>query len=84
MDTIKQSKTNIIKGSTFHFESEEQYYSYGNKGNYGLVNGSSIGTYGNKKFVKVISSEKSAFSGKLMEELCQIYACSINHTGIRK
>ena len=45
-----------------------QYYSYGNKGNDGIGNGSSIGKHVHKKFVKVISSEKSAFDAKSMEE----------------
>ena len=69
VDTIHQSKTNIIKGSSSHFGSEGKYHSYGNKGHYGVIHGSSFGQYTNKKFVKAISSENSAFNSKLMEDL---------------
>ena len=43
LDTINQSKTNMIKDLTSHFGSEVQYYSYGKKGSYGIVNGYSAG-----------------------------------------
>ena len=78
VDTIHQSKTNIIKGSSSHFGSEVKYYSYGNKGNYRMINGSLVGQYANKKFVKAISSEKCIFNAKLMEELAaqEIATCN--------
>ena len=42
---IKQSKPNIIGASMGHSGSEGHYYSYGNKGNFGIVDGSSVGQY---------------------------------------
>ena len=67
MDTIKQSKTNIIKDITSHFGSEGQYYSFGDKGKYRVVNISSVEQYAHNNFVKVVSSEKYVFNAKLME-----------------
>ena len=34
-----------------------------------MINGSSVGQYTNKKFIKATSSEKSAFNTKLRKEL---------------
>ena len=49
---IKQSKPNIIGSNMGHFGSEGHYYSHGNKGNFGIVDGSSVGQYVIKPYKK--------------------------------
>ena len=39
----------ILTGNTTHFDSTDKHYSYGNKGNFGIINNTSIGQYMNKK-----------------------------------
>ena len=46
------SKNDLIGGNVTHFGSEGMYYSYGNKGNYGMATNSSIGQYSNRLYVK--------------------------------
>ena len=67
--TIKSSKSNIINASMGHFGSEGSYFSYGNKGNFGMVDGSSVSQYVNRKFTTEARSTKAAFDSKLIEEM---------------
>jgi len=69
LKTIESSKTNIINASMGHFGSEGRYFSYGNKGNFGMVDGSSVGQYVNRKFNTESSSNKSAFNSMMIEEM---------------
>lgn len=59
--TIKRSKNSTIQGISTHFESEGKNYSYDNKGNFGIVDGSYVGQYANKIYNDVKTSKKAAF-----------------------
>ena len=54
------SKPNILTGHTTHFESTGKYYSYGNKGAFGIKNNSSVGQYVHKK---------SSINASIIEEM---------------
>lgn len=47
---IKTSKNNVITKKNNHNGSSGFYYSYGNRGNFGMIDGSSVGQYSHKKF----------------------------------
>ena len=50
-DKLKYSKNNILKSSKAkHFDSVGEYYSFGNKGDFAMVNNSSVGTYAYKSY----------------------------------
>ena len=49
---LKQCKESVIKKNTNHFGSRGQYYSFGNKANFAIVNNSSVSQYVSKKFSK--------------------------------
>ena len=67
---IKQSKSNSIGGNVTHFGSEGIYYTYGNKGNYGMVNNSSVVKYKNSSYVKSpLKIEIPHFNAVMMEEM---------------
>ena len=66
---MKESKPNIIGGSLEHFGSEGHYYSYGNKGNFGIVDGSSVGQYVNKKYKNATRTTKALILADLLEEM---------------
>ena len=66
----EKSKNNCIGGNTTPFGSECLYYSYGNIGNYGMVNNSSVGRYANRSYVKSsLKTELSHFNAIVMEEM---------------
>ena len=58
-----------MKGNSTHFVSKGNYYSHGNKGNFGIVDGSSVGQYVNKKITNKTASERATFYARLMEQL---------------
>ena len=68
---MKQSKPNIIGGSLAHFGSEGYYYSYGNKGNFGIVDGSSVGQYVNKKYKNATRTKKLYFMQSYLKRWLQ-------------
>ena len=55
-----------MKGNSTYVGSEGNYYLYGNKGNFGNINGSSIGQYVNESFTNENASERAAFYARLM------------------
>ena len=63
---MKRHKTSTIQGNSKHFDSKGQYYSYGNKANFGLINLSSISQYSEKK-----TNMKKKVEGICLEELSQ-------------
>ena len=69
LKTIKSSKTNFINANTGHFGSEGYYFSYGNKGNSGIFNSSSVGQYVNRKFKNKLRSTTAAFDSSVIEEM---------------
>ena len=67
---MKQSKSDLIGGNATYFSSEGMYYSYGNKGNYDMVNNSSVVKYPNRSYVKnPLKTELSHFNAVMMEEM---------------
>ena len=51
-DTIRSSNHDIMKGILTHVGSKGDYYSYGDKGNFRFIDGSSVGQYVIKNFTK--------------------------------
>ena len=43
LKAIEFSKANILSVNNTHFSSTKRYYAYGNKGNFGNINNSSVG-----------------------------------------
>ena len=66
---ISQSKSNLMGGSASHFGSEGKYYSYGNKGNYGMIGTSSVGQYANRKYKDRLKMDKSIINASVIEEM---------------
>ena len=66
---IKQSKPNIIGSNMGHFGSEGHYYSHGNKGNFGIVDGSSVGQYVIKPYKKESPTALAKEGAKVIEEM---------------
>ena len=56
---IKRCKPNIITARTSHYGSTGLYYSYGNRGNYQMMNNSSITQYAHKKYKCPLKSNES-------------------------
>ena len=56
---LKYAKNNILASSkSKHFDSDGQYYSFGNKGNFGMIGNSSVGIYGSKVYRNTDSNNK--------------------------
>ena len=66
---VKECKTNIIKGNSSHHGSSGNYFSFGNRANYGVINTSSITQYIPKKYRSVNRSITSIHDAELMEKL---------------
>ena len=65
---LKYSKNNILKSSKAkHFDSTGEYYSFGNKGNFGMVDNSSVGIYASKSYTKSSSNLKAKSIADEME-----------------
>ena len=45
INEVKECKSNIIKGNSSHHGSSGEYYSFGNRANYGVINTFSITRY---------------------------------------
>lgn len=67
--TIESSKTNRSNANMGHFGSDGRSFSYGNKGNFVMVDGSSVSQCVNIKFTTESRSTKSVFNSKLIEEM---------------
>ena len=60
---LKKSKHNVMKGHSSHFGSTGDYYSFGNRANYGMINNSSVTQYVSKKYTsgkKTLVAKKDA------------------------
>lgn len=67
---LKYSKNNILASSkSKHFNSTGQYYSFGNKGNFGMIGTSSVGIYCSKSYKNIKSNEKAKKYAKEMEDI---------------
>ena len=56
-------------GSASHFGSEGKYYSFGNKGNYGMKNNSSVGQYTNRQYKDAAKMSMSNTNAIGLEEM---------------
>ena len=66
---LRYSKNNILASSkSKHYDSVGQYYSFGNKCNFGMVNNSSVGMYATKPYLNSDSDIKAKNYAELMEE----------------
>ena len=68
-DLVRQSKNNLMGGSASHFGSEGKYYSFGNKGSYGIKNKSSVGQYTNRRYKDQSKMLKSNINATVIEEM---------------
>ena len=67
-DKLKYSKNNILKSSKAkHFDSVGEYYSFGNKGDFAMVNNSSVGTYAYKSYKNVNNQREAKIIADKME-----------------
>ena len=71
---IKKCKTNIITGHSTHYGSSGNYYSFGNRANYGLIGKSSLTQFVHKKVksnstTNRLEMEASRFENLLAEDL---------------
>lgn len=65
---LKFSKNNILKSSKAkHVDPLGKYYSFGNKGNFGMVDNSSVGIYSSKAYKNVITQKKVKLMADEME-----------------
>ena len=66
---VRQCKRNIIKGNSSHHGSSGNYFSFGNRANYGRINNSSITQYIPKKYSSYTSTKTSMLDAQLMEKI---------------
>ena len=66
---VKASKRSVITSKITHNNSTGLYYSYGNKGNFGLINDSSVSQYTYKKYKSEWRNEMSHSSNNFMQQL---------------
>ena len=52
-----------------HFGSQGEYYSFGNKTNFGMVNDSSLDQYEIKKYRSAMTTRKSIINATVMEHI---------------
>ena len=65
---LKYSKNDILKSSNAkHFDSSGEYYSFGNKGNFGIVNNSSVGICASKSYKSINNKAKAKKTADKME-----------------
>jgi len=65
---LKFSKNNILKSSKAkHFDSTGEYYLFGNTGNFGMVDNSSVGIYSSKVYKNVERQRKAKVIADEME-----------------
>ena len=88
---LKQCKQNIINGHSSHYESTSKYYFFGNRGNYDMINYSSIIKCVPKKYIgnnrMIISKQDSeyleSFTSKELnmakEGLCKVIPSISNY-----
>ena len=69
-DAIKASKNNIITKENNHNGSVGHYYSYGNRGNFGMVDGSSVGQYTYKCFNSEFKTMSSHIKDTAVQHIC--------------
>ena len=69
INMVKECKTNIIKGNSSHHGSSGNYFSFGNRANYGVINTSSITQYIPKKYRSVNRSITSMHDAELIEKI---------------
>ena len=52
-----------------HFGSNGEYYSFGNKGNFGIIDDSFVVQYAFKKYKSTIASSKAIINPSIMEKM---------------
>lgn len=64
---VSQRTNNLILSSACRFGCGVEYYLYGNKGSYGMVNNLSVGQYVNRSYKDKLKSEKSNWNATIIE-----------------
>ena len=67
---VKKWKSNIITGHSSHFGSTGNYYSYGNRANYGLIGKSSLTQFVHKKFKSKSKALQAGMNAGVLGTLC--------------
>ena len=75
---IKSCKNNSISAHSNHFSSTGEYFSFSNRGNYGLINNSSVAQFADKKFksknkTKQASKEANDMDLLISNDLKKVY-----------
>ena len=68
-DFLKSCKSNIMTGRSHHFSSSGNYYSYGNRANFGRVDNSTITQYVSRKYTSVDKTKVAKENAAIMEDL---------------
>ena len=66
---LKSCKSNIMTGRSHHFSSTGNYYSYGNRDNFGRVHNSTITQYVSKKYASIDKTKVAKENAEIMEDL---------------
>ena len=66
---IKTSKNNVITKKNNHNGSSGYYYSYGNRSNFGMIDGSSVRQYSHKKFKDDVKTTKAHVIDSLVDKI---------------
>ena len=65
----KATKDNLIATNSSHFGSKGQYYSFGNRGNYGMIDDSSVALYVSKKYKNDMKHKLATMNADVLEEM---------------
>ena len=71
---LKVTKNNIMDCHSSHFGSTGSYYSFGNRGNYGMIDGSSVASYATKSYKNERRNTLTKINADVLEEMA---ACEL-------
>ena len=63
------TKDNLIDANSSHFGSKGKYYSFGNRGNYDMVDDSTVTLYVSKKYKNELRSKLAVMNADVLEEM---------------
>ena len=70
------TKTNLIDDKTIHFGSKDEYYAFGNRGNYDLIDYLSISLYVLKKYNNGMRNSLANFNADILQKFLVISLAS--------
>ena len=76
----KTGKVNVIKGHSSHFGSSGEFFSFGAKTNYGIIELSSVAPYDSTKYRSQDKTDLASVNAKIMEDMSyKELQCSIKN-----